>query len=93
MSLEDILSADYQVKCFSGASRLQSELSAAFNTVAPKPNWKVAINTKVDANPVQIAIVRDAIVHFTGSVPTFTRRPGAKQFTVKAAGYYATCGA
>lgn len=36
---------DYEVKCYTGATRMQSELDAAFNLVAPRDNWKNSIDT------------------------------------------------
>jgi hypothetical protein len=81
---------DYPVTCYSGASRLQSELLLAFNLVAPAGNWKLAIDDGVDAS-VDSALLRDAVVHFTGSIPAIESTGVTKRVT--AAGYYATCGA
>jgi hypothetical protein len=43
------MTEDYAVKYFSGAARRQSELTAAFDRVAPKGNWKNPIDCEVDA--------------------------------------------
>lgn len=80
---------DYSVKCFGGATRMQSELTAAFNLVADKANWKNPVDALID--PAQREIVSDAVVHFTGSVPTFS--PAGDKLRVKADGYYLTIGA
>lgn len=82
------LNADYPVKCFSGVTRMQSELTEAFDLVANKSHWKLPIKAKLatDTDP-NIMEIRDAIVHFTGSVPTFSFGPSA--VLVEAAGYYA----
>ena len=86
MSMND----DYAVKCHSGATRMQSELSAAFDLVAPKGNWKNPIDTELHG-PVNVELIADAVIHFTGSVPVFRVR--GKTTFVKAAGYYLTIGA
>ena len=82
---------DYPVRCTSGKTRLQSELKAAFDLVAPKPNWKMPIAATIYAT-TEKSLVSDAIIHFTGSVPTFASQSG-KRYRVKAAGYYASVGA
>jgi len=81
---------DYAVRCNSGATRMQSELSAAFDLVAPKSHWKNPIDTEL-RGPVDIELIADAVIHFTGSVPVFRTR--GKTTFVNAAGYYATIGA
>lgn len=89
------LNQDYDVKCTSGAVRKQSELSRAFDLIAPLPNWKMAIDQTLfrDTNcPVDEALLTDACVHFTGSVPSFSYEK-AFLVRVRAAGYYATIGA
>jgi hypothetical protein len=84
------MNTDYEVKCFSGAIRMQSELMAAFDLVADKGNWKLAIDKTVRWN-IDRELITDAVVHFTGSVPGFTIT-GA-WLRVTAAGYYAAVGA
>lgn len=81
---------DYKVKCHSGAERWQSELSAAFDLVAPKANWKMPIDAEVPA-ATDVTLISDAVIHFTGSKPELRSR--GKTLFVKAAGYYATIGA
>lgn len=76
----------------------RGELSAAFDRVANRDNWKDRIDVVVDvANDVELATIREAVVFFTGSVPTFEPRPGAGlpgcRYRVRAAGYYAAVGA
>jgi hypothetical protein len=94
-AMTTITNDDYAVRCCSGATRMQSELSRAFNLIAPRPNWKAAIDVTIyrDTNcAIDEALISDACFHFTGSVPTFSY---AKAFLVRirAAGYYATIGA
>lgn len=89
------LNQDYDVKCTSGATRKQSELERAFNLIAPPHNWKVPIDATLfrDARaPLDEALISDACIHFTGSVPRFDY---SQAFLVRitAAGYYATIGA
>jgi hypothetical protein len=84
---------------------MQSELSAAFARVSPLGNWKATIDTLAvltdDADEgnhdAEMALVRDAVIHFTGSVPEFSQqgkpRGGRTCYRVTAAGYYATIGA
>ncbi len=78
------------MRCFTGAERLQSELTAAFKLVEPAGNWKLPIKATIEA--WYMSIVCDAVVHFTGSVPTFTPDDFGK-FSVEAAGYYKAIGA
>ena len=92
------LNDDYPVTCFSGATRLQSELAAAFDLVAPKPNWKTSINAvitmadgRADAAALSAKLISDAVVHFTGAAPTILIR--RNRMHVTAPGYYATVGA
>lgn len=88
------LNQDYDVKCTSGITRKQSELERAFDLIAPKQNWKMPIDMTLDyvMIPVDFALLTDACIHFTGSVPTFTylKHP---ELRITAAGYYATIGA
>lgn len=86
------LNADYSVKCFSGVTRMQSELTKAFDLVANKENWKLPVKAVLltETSP-DIMAIRDAVIHFTGSVPTFTF--GKTKVLVKATGYYEAIGA
>jgi hypothetical protein len=86
------LNADHAVKCFSGETRMRSELSAAFDRVAHAEDFKLPVSTALPAlSKAEQALISDAVVFFTGSVPTF-RKVGASTL-VEAAGYYATVGA
>lgn len=71
------------------------ELTAAFNRVAPRTNWKRAIDTTIPLEPLDREVVREAVIFFTGSVPKFEYAGCCGNLTcrVTAAGYYATCGA
>ena len=69
-----------------------AQLSAAFNLVAPKGNWKGRIDATVSSDSASVRLVETAVVFFTGSVPRITC--GAHgQFRVQAAGYYIAIGA
>ena len=71
----------------------QARLTAAFNRVAPADNWKNPINKILPAiTAAEEAELTEAVIHFTGSVPTFTPIRGAR-VCVRAAGYYMTIGA
>jgi hypothetical protein len=67
----------------------QQELSAAFQKVQDRKNWKNRVN----------AVITQAVIHFTGSVPSFTevdtpwRKDGKQRYHVTAVGYYAAIGA
>jgi len=83
------LDQDYSVPCYSGATRMQSELTAAFNLVADKTNWKYPVNALVSMS-ADLGLISDAVVHFTGSVPTMSFLPMA--VAVRADGYYRAIG-
>ena len=85
---------DYDVKCFCGTTRRQSELLAGFDLVKPTPNWKTRIDAIVPLD-ADLGLLVDAVVHFTGSVPTLThtRVNGTYCWNVKAEGYYEAVGA
>jgi hypothetical protein len=68
-----------------------SELRAAFHRVADEENWKLPVDTTVAK--AEVAILTVAIPFMTGSVPTFRRIGKTSAFAVRAAGYYAACGA
>ena len=90
------LNEDYKVTCYSGAARMQSELTAAFNLVANKSNWKLPVHTWLSSYKLDVVEISDAIVHFTGSVPKVTFGPvtfGPAGVLFEAKGYYATIGA
>ena len=67
--------------------RNQAELTAAFQLVANRDHWKNAISARVEAD-ADLELIQEAIIHFTGTVPTFERCPSGRVL-VKAAGYYA----
>src|SRR5262245_2846710 len=76
----------------------RGELSTAFDRVAAKGNWKNPINTVVEiANDFDMAVIKEAVIFFTGSVPEFHARGGGKlpgcHYRVTAKGYYLTIGA
>jgi hypothetical protein len=73
----------------------RGDLSDAFDHVADKSNWKLPVRATIDTRKVSLEMVKEAVVFFTGSVPTFSQlgRDGQPFFQVRAAGYYATCGA
>ena len=71
----------------------QAELEAAFELVRPPGHWKDPIDkTLKGITGKKQAMIHSAIVHFTGSVPTFEALPG-KRLRVRADGYYAAVGA
>ncbi len=72
------------------ANRMQPIREAYFALVQDKANWKNPINAFVPST-IDLDAVRDAVVHFTGSVPTFTMTRGG--WIVQADGYYKTIGA
>lgn len=80
----------------------RAELSAAFDLVSDKTNWKNPINKRVKLTPTQIMLVYEAIQFFAGCVPTFRAIDSETvfaggvpivEFHVKAVGYYAAVGA
>jgi hypothetical protein len=81
-----------------GQSVTRSQLRDAFDRVSPR-NWKEPIDATITLDGDRdLAMVREAVIFFTGSVPSFTAvasnvRPPKCRYRVKAAGYYATCGA
>ena len=62
------------------------QLTKTFELVENKTHWKDPIDTVIDAANVSIKAVYDAVVHFTGTVPTFTHQ-GNTLFQVTADGY------
>lgn len=78
-------------------------LQAAFNRVAPTPNWKTAIDVEIEASIAEIGDIKEAITFFTGSIARVTLGLGALKggdgsemivrVRVRAAGYYAAIGA
>jgi hypothetical protein len=81
-----------------GTDVTRGELLAAFNRVANKLNWKLIIDALVELDEHrEMAMIREAVIFFTGSVPTFAAIAGAAKpkcrYRVTAAGYYQTVGA
>lgn len=67
-------------------------LREAFSQVASRSNWKAPIAWIIEGK--DRAVVDEAIVFFTGSVPTFTKAEGdTGRLVVKAEGYYSAIGA
>lgn len=74
----------------------QSALKDAFELVENKQNWKLPINAVVSLQlgfeEAQLKLLKEAVIHFTGSVPTFKAVTKTK-IRVVAAGYYKAVGA
>lgn len=69
------------------------ELNDLFKRVEPAGNWKLRIDAvAVAADDRELLGIREAVIFFTGSVPTMTPK-GRNRYHVKAAGYYAAIGA
>lgn len=69
-----------------------AELQAAFNRVAPKDNWKTAIDVTLPMlSMADMLLIKEAITFYTGSVATMTDI--GDQTRVQAPGYYAAVGA
>lgn len=67
----------------------QEQLQAAFTKVQDKAHWKNPINTVVDATE-NLHLIREAIIHFTATVPTFDILKVTEEGTkvaVRAVGY------
>lgn len=77
------------------------ELCAAFDRVADKANWKMPVDAIVEiATHAELATIRQAVIFFTGSVPTFkpvaiirTLDGSVCRYRVVADGYYRAVGA
>lgn len=67
-----------------------AELLAAFLRVAPEHDWRDSILTSIRIkNGYEEKLIQEAVVYFTGSVASFTPRPG-DIMRVQAKGYYRT---
>ena len=64
----------------------QAELTEAFKLVQPETHWKDPID-KVVPSQTDLALIAEAVIHFTATVPTFEPVPGG--YRVRAAGYLA----
>lgn len=82
---------DAEVKAWAAQQTLLQPIREAyFNLVAPTTHWKDRIDAVVP-NGISLDTIKDAVVHFTGTVPTFT--PVAAGYRVQAIGYRAgPCG-
>lgn len=79
------------------------DLSAAFDLVRNKANWKNPIDCELQLTGEQIALIRDAVIYFAGCEPTFRAVGTVVQFDnggnavltyrVQAKGYYNAVGA
>lgn len=63
-----------------------------FELVQNEDHWKNPIDATIDADAATMDEIADAVVFYTGSVPTFERVQG-NGLRVRAAGYYRTIGA
>lgn len=71
-----------------------AQMSAAFDRVKDKLHWKRPVNCLVAIKDSEDErLISEAVIFYTGSVPTFTRMKGESLVRVRAAGYYATIGA
>lgn len=80
----------------------EEQLEAAFALVRPVGHWKDTIAAEVRDVPTRLvpslkALIREAVAHYTGSVPTIDTMTGSEvgldHLWVRAAGYYAAVGA
>ncbi len=90
-TLESFLERTWDLHLRNERFHIQS-LRRAFNEVASRRNWKDPIAWIIEAKDQ--ALVEEAIIFFTGSVPTFTKAEGSTgRLVVKADGYYIAVGA
>jgi hypothetical protein len=93
----EIAESDAQVVgSIQGQPVTRGELSLAFARVRNPKNWKFAIDATVTlATDREILTLREAVIFFTGSVPSITVVIGQDglRYRVQAAGYYQTVGA
>lgn len=80
----------------------RGQLSVIFDKVNPAKfgtghHWKEAIDQIVILSREEREMLHEAVIFFTGSVPTFEDRGGVaprlRRYRVRAAGYFATIGA
>ena len=74
----------------------RAQLREVFDMVSPS-NWRTVIDTEVDfptnvIHPVFEEMISDAVIFFTGSIPTITPN-GKGGVRVQAVGYYRAIGA
>lgn len=85
-----------------GRDATRAELSAAFDRVSNKENWKFDIDATIDSTPKEVNVIRSAITFFSGSNPTiiYKKEIGKAadgvswicRWHIKADGYYKTIG-
>ena len=87
---------NYHINPETGTPYSRAMLLAAFNRVAPE-NWKDKIDARVTLDTHEWTVLREAVIFYTGSVPTAMPvamgEDGTVLYRVRAAGYYATIGA
>ena len=69
---------------------LQTKMTKAFALVQPKTHWKDPIDTFVSdvaLGAIGVDAIREAVIHFTGTVPSITRSPSDQGYYVRALGY------
>src|SRR5262245_44728559 len=104
MTHEEIVSAEIAASLaqvvaeVNGRKVTRGELRDAFDRVADKANWKNPVDAVIDiSGDAEMAMIREAVIFFTGSVPKFAPRKGAKlpgcRYRVTARGYYLAVGA
>lgn len=98
--MQDLEALNQIVDSIDGRSITREEFLREFNRVAPKQNWKDRIDaTVIVMNGAELEILLRAIEFFTGSrATTEILRAGtlggtSATYRIRAAGYYATCGA
>jgi hypothetical protein len=72
----------------------EKQLEDAFNLVSNSANWKYPIDISLpnfSAASVDRELIKEAVIFYTGSVPTFTEYEN--RLVVKADGYYIAVGA
>lgn len=70
---------------------ISKELAPYFNLVKNKKDWKLPIDTVIEADKETIQKVSDAIEYFAGSIPEIKKLEKGK-YSVKAVGYYKSIG-
>jgi len=64
----------------------QEQLDRAFDMVIPSTHWKDKINAVI-SQPFDQNLIKEAVIHFTATVPTFTELKNGT-VRVKALGYW-----
>lgn len=79
--------------------RKRSEISALFDLVADKANWKNPIDAQVALTFDEADLLREVVIFYTASVPSFEvieptayRMDGKSLYRIKADGYYRAVG-